>query len=885
MHKLIGLSGMKSLDRFKSLPGAPSGAEKTYSISSRQPSVSASSGSFANLKLTAEKMVKEQASAKTDLELVSSKLKKLTEHVRALEEKLQNAYNENAKLKVKQKEDEKLWNGLESKFSSTKTFCDQLTETLQYLAAQVQDAAKDKAFFEDKLSTSSMALDNLHHQMKSMSLKLESSEETVRNREQELKELSIEKQEKEKSFRDEQCIAANRIEEKDATIQNLEETAAANRLAIESLNLKLEELHLDLRLKEDDLIHLRISEENLEKEKSDLLSSYNDLVKRLDIAHQEIKNLEDFVKMLAAKLIELDKQSLTFSDKVVELNTLYDSCFQLAQEEKDLAAQCAQQQYSGLHDQSLHVTSEKDALQSLNQELNNKIIELQKVQEFAMVQHAEECRLAEDRIRKFECEVETLLSKKTEMQLLVTELEKKIGALTESSRLSENKMQDLLLKFSDLESENRVSTEKLQAEIQEKTEEICILQKEVTKHEQNVDSQERQVSQLHNTLEEKEQIIMQYKDGEKQLEDKKTEIQASLVDAEGKLVEAKKQYDLMLESKQLELSRHLKEISQKNDQAINEIRRRYEVEKLECVNIEKEKADKAVQELERNCDLKLAKCKEESRQNLMRIQEEHAALVIHIKQDHDLKELNLKSKHSEELKRAQLQAENELREKVTLLRNEHEVQLRALRCQLEDECKKLQEELDLQKSKEDRQRALLQLQWKVMSDKPQEEQEVNSKKNYSISSSKMRNSDGRRRSQRALDNAENDEKVIKKATDKNSSYLRATQTPVSNLLKKTENVNTGSVRSIPKHSRKVTHHEYEVETSNGRTITKRRKTRSTVMFGDPRKHNKRETPKANTPREVLKGTKGGNHPNPSNIGDLFSEGSLNPYADDPYAFD
>nr|XP_027106208.1 uncharacterized protein LOC113726598 isoform X3 [Coffea arabica] len=33
------------------------------------------------------------------------------------------------------------------------------------------------------------------------------------------------------------------------------------------------------------------------------------------------------------------------------------------------------------------------------------------------------------------------------------------------------------------------------------------------------------------------------------------------------------------------------------------------------------------------------------------------------------------------------------------------------------------------------------------------------------------------------------------------------------------------------------------------------------------------------------GTKGQVHTNSSNIGDLFSEGSLNPYADDPYAFD
>jgi synaptonemal complex protein 1 len=68
--------------------------------------------------------------------------KKSVKHIRALEEKLQNAFNENAKLKVKQKEDEKLWKGLESKFSSTKTLCDQLTETLQQLASLVQDGTK-----------------------------------------------------------------------------------------------------------------------------------------------------------------------------------------------------------------------------------------------------------------------------------------------------------------------------------------------------------------------------------------------------------------------------------------------------------------------------------------------------------------------------------------------------------------------------------------------------------------------------------------------------------------------------------------------------------------------------------------------------------------------
>lgn len=88
--------------------------------------------------------------------------------------------------------------------------------------------------------------------------------------------------------------------------------------------------------------------------------------------------------------------------------------------------------------------------------------------------------------------------------------------------------------------------------------------------------------------------------------------------------------------------------------------------------------------------------------------------------------MNLKADHIEELKRVQLQAANELREvhmasvlslschmeyliqfltiykyiqKTMKVRSEHEVQMKALQCQHEDEYRKLQEELHLQKSK------------------------------------------------------------------------------------------------------------------------------------------------------------------------------------------
>ena len=44
--------------------------------------------------------------------------------------------------------------------------------------------------------------------------------------------------------------------------------------------------------------------------------------------------------------------------------------------------------------------------------------------------------------------------------------------------------------------------------------------------------------------------------------------QVLLTAAENRLVEARKQYDIMLENKQLELSRHLKDLSLRNDQVL-----------------------------------------------------------------------------------------------------------------------------------------------------------------------------------------------------------------------------------------------------------------------------------------------------------------------------
>ncbi|VYS46878.1 unnamed protein product [Arabidopsis thaliana] len=856
MQKL-GFPAMKSFDQLRSLPGSA----KTYFFSTRPPQDSVSSGSFSNLKLTAEKLVKDQAAMRTDLELANCKLKKSMEHVYALEEKLQSAFNENAKLRVRQKEDEKLWRGLESKFSSTKTLCDQLTETLQHLASQVQDAEKDKGFFETKFSTSSEAIDSLNQQMRDMSLRLDAAKEEITSRDKELEELKLEKQHKEMFYQTERCGTASLIEKKDAVITELETTAAERKLKIEKLNSQLEKLHLELTTKEDEVIHLVSIQEKLEKEKTNVQLSSDELFEKLVRSEQEVKKLDELVHYLIAELTELDKKNLTFKEKFDKLSGLYDTHFMLLRKDRDLASDRAQRSFDQLQGELFRVAAEKEALESSGNELSEKIVELQNDKESLISQLSGVRCSASQTIDKLEFEAKGLVLKNAETESVISKLKEEIDTLLESVRTSEDKKKELSIKLSSLEIESKDKYEKLQADAQRQVGELETLQKESESHQLQADLLAKEVNQLQTIIEEKGHLILQCNENEKNINQQIIKDKELLATAETKLAEAKKQYDLMLESKQLELSRHLKELSQRNDQAINEIRRKYDVEKHEIINSEKDKVEKIIKELSTKYDKGLSDCKEESKRQLLTIQEEHSSRILNIREEHESKELNLKAKYDQELRQNQIQAENELKERITALKSEHDAQLKAFKCQYEDDCKKLQEELDLQRKKEERQRALVQLQWKVMSDNPPEEQEVNSNKDYSHSSVKVKESrlGGNKRSEHITE----------------SPFVKAKVTSVSNILKEATN---------PKHHSKVTHREYEVETNNGR-IPKRRKTRQTTMFQEPQRRSTRLTPKLMTPTIIAKETAMADHPHSANIGDLFSEGSLNPYADDPYAFD
>lgn len=226
----------------------------------------------------------------------------------------------------------------------------------------------------------------------------------------------------------------------DAMIKQLDATVAASRLTTETLNSKLEEVHMVLKLKEDELKHLTVSQENLQKENRHLQLSNDNFAKQLALSLQEINLKEDLVHKWAVKLIDLDKQSLMFSDKFDQLNNMNCSYVKLAQQERDLAAKHSQQTYSQLHHTFLCITSDKDELQLQNQVLNNKVVELQESHNSVTAQLAEKCHLAQEKIQTLESEVENLVSNKTKNEMLVSKLEENINFQSESLTSSENKM-------------------------------------------------------------------------------------------------------------------------------------------------------------------------------------------------------------------------------------------------------------------------------------------------------------------------------------------------------------------------------------------------------------------------------------------------------------
>jgi phage shock protein A len=110
----------------------------------------------------------------------------------------------------------------------------------------------------------------------------------------------------------------------------------------------------------------------------------------------------------------------------------------MVQEEKMLITISAKDKLEHLQNQFVNLTSENSGLKLEIGELKSRIMELQKTQEIVMVQHVEECQVAEDKIRRLESEAAISASNVNRLEQLSSELQGRVQKLLEDSSLAEN---------------------------------------------------------------------------------------------------------------------------------------------------------------------------------------------------------------------------------------------------------------------------------------------------------------------------------------------------------------------------------------------------------------------------------------------------------------
>ncbi|EFJ11290.1 hypothetical protein SELMODRAFT_426465 [Selaginella moellendorffii] len=255
--------------------------------------------SFTHLKLTAEKMLQEQACVRSDLEIANSKLAKAEEELRALEAKNQEISNENAMLKVKHSEDTKLWTSVETKVSSASAFFEQITETLHALENQVQQAEATKKLVEERLLTRDEVIEKdlarLRTSLQEATLKLETAEKNS-----EYKQLLLKEQESaaqkiaalEKTLLETRKQSELQLEAKQADIaKHLRELSQKNDQAM--LEMKRHEINKLQESHKQALEQVSAKHEELQSKYNGLLLSMKKVEAELEIAKAKFGELSE----------------------------------------------------------------------------------------------------------------------------------------------------------------------------------------------------------------------------------------------------------------------------------------------------------------------------------------------------------------------------------------------------------------------------------------------------------------------------------------------------------------------------------------------------------------------------------------------------------------
>ena len=224
----------------------------------------------------------------------------------------------------------------------------------------------------------------------------------------------------------------------DSLIKQLEGSVEENKSRLICIDSRLQCMEQELKLKDDVCISLKGNLASSASEKNSLELVNKGYILEIEKLCQDNKDLKELLSSFMVKVTELDKEHASVSSHVSRLISSFERFYEMAQEEKMLMTRSSKDKFEHLQSQYVDLTSENNALKTEIEELKSRLIELQRTQEIVMVQHVEECQVAEDKIRRLESEAEVSASNINQLEKLASELQGRIQKLLEDSTLAEN---------------------------------------------------------------------------------------------------------------------------------------------------------------------------------------------------------------------------------------------------------------------------------------------------------------------------------------------------------------------------------------------------------------------------------------------------------------
>ncbi|MCO5586102.1 hypothetical protein L7F22_040041 [Adiantum nelumboides] len=828
------------------------------------------SESLAQLKLTAEKMIQEQASVKTDLQVTYSKLEKSEQDVLSLETRLQDTKNENFVLILKQQEALKLWESLESKFSSTKTFCNQLMETLQQLAQQVHEGEQGKQILEEKLAERSRFHQEFKLQVDDLLLKKQNSERIAANWETEYGELEKLQKQYENTLAEETAKSRELQAEKaevETHLRTSTEVLREEKKRLESAEMQLEQLRNEVDTKSNELEKMHAELASTKKAK-DL--QYEALEARFTSVWNRNNELQHELEKMASKSLNLEVANSVAKDNFNELLATMKNCKDMAEQERR-AKEDTSAKLKNLELEYGELVSFKSALEKHVDDLKEELQVLKGEDETSRKRSAAMMQELKEELDLTRQKVDDLAEEKVKLARLSQDLELKVAELSATAKDLTNRRDQLVAENSSLLLEVKVANEIMKHSMEEKTLEIEKLERDNLKDIEALGAQEAEISVLRQSLSEKEKVIGDLIDEQKRLQGQYLKAIDQKVSAERLSHEIRRQAETQLETKLMELNKHIKEISERNDEEMKEITRKCESETKEAIKSEEQKASNLLVTMREEYELRLSKAQELSLLNHKSLEMEHQAQVREMMQNHEVEkrlqvsqhqaELNrmleeknnwvaefgtrtdeLEKKHADEIKKLCIDSCSKADDRALRL----EQQLNVLQGQLKEEKSKRQEDLKAATRKYEEAVRTFEVDRKVYEESCKQSMlSIEAlKTELKETKQKLAVCEGKCKS---LERDDSIMRHVKNQSTQQKPNLLADQTYSSavkgghavsclNEGKKVESpAEKGKCEShtLPTHSKTVTHHEYEVATSDGRKTITRKRTKSTVMFESP----------------------------------------------------